>query len=252
MEKTFVMVKPDGVQRGLIGEVIARLERRGLKMTAAKCMQVSQELAETHYGIHKGKPFYDGLISYITSAPVMAMVWEGPNAVAAVRQTVSFSAAVHSLFRTDDSHACARTGIHFRAVLPSSIVPLDEARTRLLGGNMSRTRLYQAAGRCPGPPCPVDPETMATPQWVRAHHMSGNGPFLQVLAELAQRDPADHSTVHGEWPLFQSALPRRRCQTTGLEQSCPFAVHCSRYGRSSSLGGLAEHSFDTERHRVGI
>lgn len=88
MEKTFVMVKPDGVQRGLIGEVIARLERRGLLMTAAKFMWVSQELAEKHYAIHKGKPFYDGLIKYITSAPVLAMVWEGPSAVAAVRQTM--------------------------------------------------------------------------------------------------------------------------------------------------------------------
>jgi len=88
VERTFVMVKPDGVQRGLIGEVIARLERRGLRLAAAKFMRVSQELAETHYSIHKGKPFYDGLISYITSAPVMAMVWEGPNAVGAVRQTM--------------------------------------------------------------------------------------------------------------------------------------------------------------------
>jgi nucleoside-diphosphate kinase len=88
MEKTFVMVKPDGVQRGLIGEVIARLERRGLKMIAAKFMQVSFELAERHYSIHKGKPFYQSLLEYITSAPVMAMVWEGPNAVAAVRQTM--------------------------------------------------------------------------------------------------------------------------------------------------------------------
>ncbi|RMF43342.1 MAG: nucleoside-diphosphate kinase [Anaerolineae bacterium] len=88
MEKTLVLVKPDGVQRGLIGEVISRLERRGLRLVAAKFMQVSKELAETHYGIHKGKPFYDGLIAYITSAPVMAMVWEGPNAVAAVRQTM--------------------------------------------------------------------------------------------------------------------------------------------------------------------
>ena len=88
MERTFVMVKPDGVQRGLIGEVIARLERRGLRLVAAKFMRVTKELAETHYSIHKGKPFYDGLISYITSAPVMAMVWEGPNAVGAVRQTM--------------------------------------------------------------------------------------------------------------------------------------------------------------------
>jgi nucleoside-diphosphate kinase len=88
VEQTLVLVKPDGVERGLIGEVIARLERRGLRLVAAKFMKVSKELAETHYAIHKGKPFYEGLISYITSAPVMAMVWEGPNAVAAVRQTM--------------------------------------------------------------------------------------------------------------------------------------------------------------------
>ena len=88
MERTLVLVKPDGVQRGLIGEVVSRLEHRGLRLVAGKFMQVSKALAETHYAIHKGKPFYDGLISYITSAPVMAMVWEGPNAIAAVRQTM--------------------------------------------------------------------------------------------------------------------------------------------------------------------
>jgi nucleoside-diphosphate kinase len=88
MERSLVLVKPDAVQRGLIGEVIIRLERRGLRMVAAKFLQVSQELAETHYAIHKGKPFYEGLIDYITSAPVMAMVWEGPNAIAAIRQTM--------------------------------------------------------------------------------------------------------------------------------------------------------------------
>ncbi|MCC6298353.1 MAG: nucleoside-diphosphate kinase [Anaerolineales bacterium] len=88
MERSLVLVKPDGVQRALVGEVISRLERRGLRLVAAKFMQVSKELAETHYAIHKGKPFYDGLIAYIVSAPVMAMVWEGPNAVAAIRQTM--------------------------------------------------------------------------------------------------------------------------------------------------------------------
>ncbi|BAJ63897.1 nucleoside-diphosphate kinase [Anaerolinea thermophila] len=88
MEQTFVLVKPDGVQRGLIGEVIARLERRGLKLVGAKFLHVSRKLAEEHYAVHKGKPFYEGLINYITSAPVMAMVWEGPNAVAVVRQTM--------------------------------------------------------------------------------------------------------------------------------------------------------------------
>jgi len=88
LERTFVMVKPDGVQRGLVGEIILRLERRGLKLVAGKFLQVSRELAETHYAVHKGKPFYDGLVQYITSAPVMAMVWEGPNAIQAVRQTM--------------------------------------------------------------------------------------------------------------------------------------------------------------------
>jgi nucleoside-diphosphate kinase len=83
-----VLVKPDGVQRGLVGEIIRRLERRGLRLTAARFMMVSHELAERHYAVHKGKPFYNGLIAYITSAPVMAMVWEGPNAIAAVRQTM--------------------------------------------------------------------------------------------------------------------------------------------------------------------
>jgi nucleoside-diphosphate kinase len=88
VEQSLVLVKPDGVQRALIGEVISRLERRGLRLVAAKFMQVSRELAETHYAIHKGKPFYEGLIEYIISAPVMAMAWEGPNAVAAIRQTM--------------------------------------------------------------------------------------------------------------------------------------------------------------------
>jgi len=86
VERTLVLVKPDGVQRGLIGEIIKRLERRGLRLIGAKFLQVRDELAQTHYAIHKGKPFYPGLIAYIVSAPVMAMAWEGPRAVAAVRQ----------------------------------------------------------------------------------------------------------------------------------------------------------------------
>jgi len=88
LERTLVLVKPDAVQRSLVGEVISRLERRGLRIVASKFQWVNQELAETHYAIHKGKPFYDGLIKYITSGPVMAMVWEGPNAIVAVRQTM--------------------------------------------------------------------------------------------------------------------------------------------------------------------
>ena len=88
MERSLVLVKPDAVQRGLIGEVISRLERRGLRLVAAKFIAVSDDLAQTHYAIHRGKPFFDGLILYITSAPVMAMVWEGPNAINAIRQTM--------------------------------------------------------------------------------------------------------------------------------------------------------------------
>jgi len=91
MEQTLVLIKPDGVQRGLIGEIISRLERRGLHLVATKFMNVGQELAETHYAIHKGQDFYDDLILYITSSPVMAMVWEAPNAVAAVRQTMGLT-----------------------------------------------------------------------------------------------------------------------------------------------------------------
>ncbi|MCW5873346.1 MAG: nucleoside-diphosphate kinase [Anaerolineales bacterium] len=88
MERSLVLVKPDGVQRALVGEIIARLERRGLRLAGAKFMQVSTALAEEHYAEHQGKPFYNGLVEYITSAPVMAMAWEGPNAVAAIRQTM--------------------------------------------------------------------------------------------------------------------------------------------------------------------
>lgn len=83
-----MLIKPDGVQRGLIGEILGRLERRGLRLAGAKFLNVDRALAEQHYAIHKGKTFYDGLIEYITSSPVLATVWEGPQAVAAVRQTM--------------------------------------------------------------------------------------------------------------------------------------------------------------------
>jgi len=88
MERSLVLVKPDGVQRGLIGEVITRLENRGLRLAAAKFLKVSPELAKKHYAVHAGKPFFDGLIAFITSSPVMAMVWSGPDAIVAIRQTM--------------------------------------------------------------------------------------------------------------------------------------------------------------------
>ena len=88
MERTLVLIKPDGVQRALTGEIISRLERRGLKIIGGKFMQVSMELAEAHYGEHVGKSFYNGLVKYITSSPLMALVLEGPEAIAVVRQTM--------------------------------------------------------------------------------------------------------------------------------------------------------------------
>jgi nucleoside-diphosphate kinase len=88
MEQTLVLIKPDGVQRGLIGPIITRLEQRGLQLVALKLIQISPELAARHYAEHQGKPFYDKLITYITSGPSVALVWQGLRAVDAVRKTV--------------------------------------------------------------------------------------------------------------------------------------------------------------------
>jgi nucleoside-diphosphate kinase len=85
-ERTLVMVKPDGVQRGLIGEIIGRLEERGLKLVGAKFMRIDEELAGEHYGEHEDKPFFDDLVEFITSGPVMATVWEGQDATRQVRR----------------------------------------------------------------------------------------------------------------------------------------------------------------------
>ena len=85
MERTLVLLKPDAVQRALVGEIVSRLERKGLRFAAMKLMRVSQELAHTHYGEHEGKPFFEDLVSFITSGPVLAMIVEGENAVALVR-----------------------------------------------------------------------------------------------------------------------------------------------------------------------
>ena len=84
-ERTLFLVKPDAVQRGLAGEIIKRLESRGLKLVGLKLMQVTRPIAEKHYAEHKGKPFFPGLIEYMTSGPVLVMVWEGENIIAAMR-----------------------------------------------------------------------------------------------------------------------------------------------------------------------
>jgi nucleoside-diphosphate kinase len=88
MERTLILVKPDGVQRGLMGEIIGRFERRGLKLTGMKFIQMSRDLAERHYAVHQGRSFYDDLVNYITSGPVVAMTWEGKDAIKAARNTI--------------------------------------------------------------------------------------------------------------------------------------------------------------------
>ena len=88
MERTLVLIKPDGVQRQLVGPIVGRLEQRGLKIVGLKMVQVSQALVRKHYAVHEGKSFFEPLVAYITSSPVVAMVLEGPNAVEATRSTM--------------------------------------------------------------------------------------------------------------------------------------------------------------------
>jgi len=115
IEKTFVMVKPDGVQRGLVGKIVQRFEERGLKICAMKMLKIQKELAERHYGEHKGKGFYEPLLSYITSGPVVCMVLEGENAVAAVRAMMGKTNpqdAVPGTIRADFSQVTGRNIVH--------------------------------------------------------------------------------------------------------------------------------------------
>jgi nucleoside-diphosphate kinase len=88
MERTLVLIKPDGVQRGLVGELVGRFERKGLKLVGLRMLDVSRELAERHYAVHAGKHFYAGLVEFITSGPVAAVALEGPDAIATVRRMV--------------------------------------------------------------------------------------------------------------------------------------------------------------------
>jgi nucleoside-diphosphate kinase len=87
VERTLVILKPDAVQRGLIGQITARLEQRGIKLAGMRLIQIDDDLAARHYAVHKGKPFYEGLIKYITSSPVVVQVWEGKRVIEIVRRT---------------------------------------------------------------------------------------------------------------------------------------------------------------------
>ncbi len=123
MERTFVMIKPDGVQRGLIGEIISRLERKGLKIVAMKMINVERDLAERHYAEHKEKPFFQSLVDYITSGPVVAMVVEGKNAVKVVRTLVGATnpqEALPGTIRGDFGMEIGRNVIHASDSLESA------------------------------------------------------------------------------------------------------------------------------------
>lgn len=115
MERTFIIIKPDAVQRGLIGEIIQRFERRGFKIIAMRLKQVDDALARRHYAEHEGKVFFQGLVHFITSAPVVAMVVEGTNAVASVRQMVGStkpSEAAPGTIRADYAIEIGRNLVH--------------------------------------------------------------------------------------------------------------------------------------------
>jgi len=115
IEKTFVMVKPDGVQRSLVGRIVQRFEDRGVKIVAMKMMKIPRELAERHYEEHKGKGFYEPLLSYITSGPVVCMVFEGENCVAAARAMMGKTNpqdAAPGTIRGDFSQVTGRNIVH--------------------------------------------------------------------------------------------------------------------------------------------
>ena len=112
MERTYLMVKPDGVQRGLVGEIMSRFEKKGLKLVAAKLMVIPKETAEKHYAEHKDKKFFPSLISYITSGPVFAMVWEGENAVQVCRNIMGKTNPQESAPGTIRGDYCMVTGVN--------------------------------------------------------------------------------------------------------------------------------------------
>jgi nucleoside-diphosphate kinase len=112
MERTFLMIKPDGVQRGLIGEIVSRFERKGLQLSAAKFTVISRELAERHYEEHKGKGFYEPLLDFIASGPVFAMVWQGDNVIALSRALIGKTDALDALPGTIRSDFAVHTNFN--------------------------------------------------------------------------------------------------------------------------------------------
>jgi nucleoside-diphosphate kinase len=115
MERTFLMVKPDGVQRNLVGEIVARFEKKGFQLVGGKLMSISRDLAEEHYGEHKERPFFGELVDFITSGPVFAMVWEGENVISTARQMMGSTNpkdAVQGTIRGDFGITVGKNVIH--------------------------------------------------------------------------------------------------------------------------------------------
>ncbi|AFZ54169.1 nucleoside-diphosphate kinase [Cyanobacterium aponinum UTEX 3222] len=115
MERTFIMIKPDGVQRNLVGEIIKRFEQKGFTLAGLKLMQVSRELAEKHYDVHKERPFFNSLVEFIVSSPVVAMVWQGEGVVASARKLIGATdplAAEPGTIRGDFGIEIGRNIIH--------------------------------------------------------------------------------------------------------------------------------------------
>ena len=114
-ERTFALVKPDGVQRGLVGEIVRRFEKRGLQLVALKMVRISRQLAEEYYAEHRGKPFFPGLVEYVTSGPSVAMLWEGENAITIVRKTMGATDPVKAepgTIRADFGLSIGRNVVH--------------------------------------------------------------------------------------------------------------------------------------------
>lgn len=115
MERTFLMVKPDGVQRNLVGEIVARFEKKGFQLVGGKLMSISKDLAQEHYGEHKERPFFGELVDFITSGPVFAMVWEGENVISTARQMMGSTNpkdAVQGTIRGDFGITVGKNVIH--------------------------------------------------------------------------------------------------------------------------------------------
>lgn len=162
MERTLVIIKPDGVQRGLIGEIVSRFERRGLKIVGMKLMQIGPELAARHYAIHAGKPFYPGLIQYITSSPVVVMAIEGKRAIETVRATMGATnpvQAVPGTIRADLGVEIGRNLVHGSDGPETAKVELDlffganelvSWTVMWSGGSRSRFRIINGAAPSDG------------------------------------------------------------------------------------------------------